>query len=390
MKRNIIIELIGVTILSGSLMAGCTLLPPVHQDVLSPDKKDSNESNAQINTTTNNIDIDITTPVDNPVEPDIIEPDNNNVIEPDNNNVDNGNNGFTADYSATEDDYLKFLNGEIDAMVTYLNTDYLEFEKTYTYDSMIEEINAKVEEEWMDERKVQEVDYAIIDCGNDGYPEMALYMAIDNGNYDTLQEYYIFKFYNGNLCIVDSYNAYYRSMGELNIFGVFTQYGSSGANRGYASYVRCNKDGVHEFIYSLSNEQEIGEATIAGYYIPSYIDLPEDYPLTHDTAGKYTCNAYSFMEYDYTMDGDDDYYNEYLDQFVFVFTDRQGGVVYPEAEYMKIYDQCGFVVTDFEGLNERVAERLEELGMTDEELLNSYTENYVVPDWIVWEDNYEH
>ena len=124
MKSNKIIELIGVTILSGSLMAGCTLLPPVHEAVLGPDEKDSNESNAQINTTTSNI--DITTPVDDPVEPDIIEPDNNNVIAPDNNNVDNGNNGFTADYSATEDDYLKFLNGEIDAMVTYLNTDYLD------------------------------------------------------------------------------------------------------------------------------------------------------------------------------------------------------------------------------------------------------------------------
>ena len=91
------------------------------------------------------------------------------------------------------------------------------------------------------------------------------------------------------------------------------------------------------------------------------------------------------MEYDYAMDGDDDYYNEYLDQFVFVFTDRQGGVVYPEEEYMEIYDQCGFVVTDFEGVNARIAERLEELVMTDEELLTSYSENYVVPDWIIWE-----
>ena len=58
MKSNKIIELIGVTILSGSLMAGCTLLPPVHEAVLGPDEKDSNESNAQINTTTNNIDIE--------------------------------------------------------------------------------------------------------------------------------------------------------------------------------------------------------------------------------------------------------------------------------------------------------------------------------------------
>ena len=170
MKRNKTIELIGVTLLAGSLMSSCTLLPPVHQAVLAPKNKDSNEGKATITTTTSNV--DITTPEDDPVEPDIIEPDNNNtdnnIIEPDNNSVDNGSSGFTADYSATEEDYLKFLNGEIDAMVTYLNTDYLEFEKTYTYDKMIAAINENVQDEWMDDRWMVRywiVDSEYMDCG---------------------------------------------------------------------------------------------------------------------------------------------------------------------------------------------------------------------------------
>ena len=383
MKNNKIIAFIGVTLLSGSLLTGC--LPPIHQAVIGPDNKDSNQANASI-IDTDNSNVDVT-----PAVTDSVEPDDGNTDNSDNNNPDvsqpepdnNDNPGFTADYSATEEDYLKFLNDETEAMVSYLYTDYLEFEKVYTYSDMLQAINDAVTEEWGDGRKITEVDYAMIDCGNDGYPEMALFMSIDNGNYDPLYEYYIFKFYNGNLLIIDSYNAYYRSMGELNIYGVFYTYGSGGANRGYESYQRCNKDGIHEFIYSVSIESDIGEASIVGYQIPSYIDLPEDYPQYHETAGNIICYSYSFEEYSYENDGDDDYYNQYLDQFIYVFTDRQGKIIYPDEEYQKIYDQCGFTITDFEGVNKIIDERLNELGMEKEELLNSFTEHYVIPNWQV-------
>jgi len=385
MKNNKIIAFIGVTLLSGSLLTGC--LPPIHQAVIGPDDKDSNQANASI-IDTDNSNVDVTPAVTDPVEPDdgnTDNSDNNNpdVSQPEPDNNDNDNPGFTADYSATEEDYLKFLNDETEAMVSYLYTDYLEFEKVYTYSDMLQAINDAVTEEWGDGRKITEVDYAMIDCGNDGYPEMALFMTIANGNYDPLYEYYIFKFYNGNLLIIDSYNAYYRSMGELNIYGVFYTYGSGGANRGYESYQRCNKDGIHEFIYSVSIESDIGEASIVGYQIPSYIDLPEDYPQYHETAGNIICYSYSFEEYSYENDGDDDYYNQYLDQFIYVFTDRQGKIVYPDEEYQKIYDQCGFTITDFEGVNNIIDGRLNELGMEKEELLNSFTEHYVIPNWQV-------
>ena len=388
MKRNKLIELMGVTLLAGSLLTGCLPLPPIHEAVLAPDTKDNNQSNATI-IENNNTDVD-------PEVTDTVDPDYLNTDDPDNNNPDitlpePDNNGYTDKdtndkYSATEKDYLKFLNDETEAMVSYLYTDYLQFEKVYTYSEMLQAINDAVAEEWGEERKITEVDYAMIDCGNDGYPEMALYMTVDNGNYDQLYEYYIFKYFNGNLCIIDSYNAYYRSMGELNKYGVFYTYGSGGANRGYESYQRCNKDGIHEFIYSCSTENEIGEATIVGYQIPSYIELPEDYPQYHETAGKITCYSYSFEEYSYENDGLDDYYNQYLDQFVYVFTDRQGNIVYPEAEYQKIYDQCGFTITDMDGFNSRLDERLNELGMTKEELNNTFTEQSIAPDWVIWDE----
>jgi len=386
MKKNKIIALIGITLLSGSFLAGC--LPPLHQAVTGPDDKDDNQSNATIISTDNNNDVTpgIAEP-DMPDNGDTENPDNNNpdntLPEPDDNNNDNGNSGFSEDFSAIKEDYLKFLNDETEAFVTYLYTDYLEFEKSYTYSEMIKMIDDSVAEDWGDGRKISEVQYAMIDCGKDGNPEMALYMSIDNGNYDPLYEYYIFKFFNGNLCIIDSYSAYYRSMGELNKYGVFYTYGSGGANIGYESYERCNKDGIHEFIYSCSTESEIGEATVVGYQIPSYIDLPEDYPEFHDTAGKITCYSYSFEVYSYENDGEDDYYNQYLDQFVYVFTDRQDNVVYPEEKYQKIYDQCGFTITDTDGIKNRLDERLDELGMDKEELSNSFSENYLYPEWEV-------
>ena len=52
-------------------------------------------------------------------------------------------------------------------------------------------------------------------------------------------------------------------------------------------------------------------------------------------------------------------------------------------EYQKIYDQCGITITDFEGVNKIIDGRLNEPGMEKEELLNSFTENYVIPNWQV-------
>ena len=71
---------------------------------------------------------------------------------------------------------------------------------------------------------------------------------------------------------------------------------------------------------------------------------------------------------------------------MYVFTDRQGNIVYPEAEYQKIYDQCGFTITDMDGFNSRLDERLNELGMTKEELNNTFTEQSVAPDWVIWDE----
>ncbi len=366
MIRNNLLKILAVTASLSLILSACTLpLPPIHQAVNADEPKDNNQSNAFIETA----------PAD-PVKEPVAQPDGNNEGSENNNATDNNDNTDSTDntavdngsYEVTQDDYLKFVQGDVEALVTYLNTDYLMFEEKYTYGDMIGAINANVRENWFEGMQVVETSYAFIDCGNDGVPEMALHVILnDPSGYEQMDEYYIFKYFNDTLCIIDSYYAYYRSMGMLNKYGVYYTYGSSGANMGYQSYERCNKNGIHEFIYSCSSEFEIEEATIPGNQIPSEF-LPDDYPLYHDEYGKINCYTYSFETYDYDNDGDPSIYDNYLKQLVHVFDNRQGEIVFPEQKYMDIYNKAELIVTDWSGLEEIMDERLEKLGISKEEI----------------------
>ncbi|MBR6383757.1 MAG: hypothetical protein IKS56_07210 [Lachnospiraceae bacterium] len=357
-------------------LTGCDFMGTVNTDLT---LKDENEAVAQISQSTpvNNPDI-ITDPGTN-TNPDInTNPDNTDPYNPDDITV--------IDDRDPLDIYMSFLEGKDKAYID-LYPDYFEDDVQYEYSEIIDGFNSYLQESWGDDTmKIMEVDYAIIDCGNDGFPELCLRLISNNQNgYDEMNDYFTIVAFDWGLSFQDHYNTYYRSMGEMNKYGIFHTYGSSGANRGYDSYERVNKYGEHEFIYDCSSELSIAEPIINYYSIPSDIDLPADYPTDLDY-GKINKYAFGFMEYTMDMYDNKELEDEYYRHHAYLFNDDYGNVYFPEEKYEKIYEKAGLIVTDGDGINELISQRLEELGISEDEMITVWEDETAEPEWEVWED----
>ena len=357
-------------------LTGCDFMGTVNTDLT---LKDENEAVAQISQITPVDNPDIITDPETNTNPDInTNPDNTDPYNPDDVTV--------IDDRDPLDIYMSFLEGNDKAYIDFY-PDYFDEEEKYSYDEIIEGYNAYLAESWGEpSMQIKEVDYAIIDCGNDGFPELCVCFTSNNdGGYDEVNDYFIIVAFDWGLSFADHYNTYYRSMGEINKYGVFHNYGAFGANRGYDSYERVNKYGEHEFIYDCSSELSISDAIIPYYNLPSYIELPDDYPTEIDY-GKLNRYTFSFMEYTVDMYDDKDLEDEYYRTLAYLFNDDNGNVYFPEEKYAVIYDGAGINVTDGDGIIALINERMDMLGITEEEMLTVDEDASVAPDWKVWED----
>ena len=107
--------------------------------------------------------------------------------------------------AVTEDDYLAFINGEATIKAVKDGMTGLTNGSEYTLDDLRDSVNQAYDEGFEPGyMRVVEIDYAFIDCGNDGIPEMALDVNGDNDERtNTMDLYYIVKKIDGVLCVVD-------------------------------------------------------------------------------------------------------------------------------------------------------------------------------------------
>ena len=290
--------------------------------------------------------------------------------------------------TATEEDYLAFVNGEAKIKATKDDLYGLKNGEEYSVEDLRNALNTAYDDMFSSgPDRVLKIEYAMIDCGKDNDPEMAVVVTgNDNPGGNEIMDYYIVKKINGELCIVAQFESYYRSFGELNKYGVFHTEGSGGAALAFSSYERVNAAGEYEFIYSEETEYAVAEPIIYSVDLPSDAVLPEDYPgLPWDT-GNFEREKFSFEEYQLVfLDGSPEY-DAYLKQLVYVFHDENGNVVYPDDANMEIYNGLGIQVTDDTAVKNRINERIRELGISEEEMYMLDSTLDSVPDWkTVWE-----
>ena len=184
--------------------------------------------------------------------------------------------------------YEKFLNNEILVHFSPKNnmgTDsYLDlsnyYEKDFSVDELIDAVVGYLKKDWGDEFVIlEEVDYAYIDCGDDGNPELVLHIISPIPDYESWNEYIVIKNIDGRLETIYTNIAWSRSPMEINEYGYITASGDGGAyNYGdynsfldaegnyydtYKNHVEINPD-INEYTDNIETEMSEEESSDIG------------------------------------------------------------------------------------------------------------------------------
>ena len=330
-----------------------------------------------------------TNPDSNTVNPD------SNTVNPDNNvdKPDNGNNQDGPELSVDgETLYASFINDECSAK---FNKFIGGKSSEYTLSEMID---AQADEEfsyyfYYDDSQTYEYSskayYSLIDCGNDGIKELALWVELtlttSEGYDNIINEYYIIKNFDGVLKCVAKDSASYRTWIYLNEYGVFFGSGSGGAALFCTDVSFVNADGVWYFDYSCNSHMALAEPMVPIYEMPSYLhDMPGIYEEEFAYENEYTTNVYNFGKYpDYpqglTYDENGNYdaasqkkYDEYEKECEIyyannfsTFTDVYGNYAEPKGAVKKFLDDNSVPYYSVDEVKEIIAIHEEGMGLTE-------------------------
>ena len=249
------------------------------------------------------------------------------------------------------------------------------------------------------------VNYAYIDCGNDGERDLGINInyTVDPGYDDVynqfLQDDFILMVIDGELKCITMTESYYRSYGEINEYGYISEGGSGGANLHVFSGRFVNAKG--EIVYDHYCNYYMGYArpTIHTYSVPE--DLREDVPpeeFDYEGMG-YNTNTYNFKDvpdypYDLTRDENGKYdaesqakydkyekeYNEWLRENIYVFEDENGDDPELPDDLKKFIDDNNITCYTQKEFDEVLSKHRAEIGLTDTVAYGGY------PNWILLYD----
>lgn len=176
--------------------------------------------------------------------------------------------------------YEKFLNNEASMHINIENDHgyYFSFSESEERDFTIEELTNFLIEELLamqvDARILEHtIEYAYIDCGNDGNNELALYIHTPTSGEDW-KEYFIIKEIDGKLESIYSNVAWSRSHIAINEYGFIAGYGSGGASLQGFNKEYIDADGKWHYLYENTAE---GRPDVCG--VLSEADINPDYCL---------------------------------------------------------------------------------------------------------------
>ena len=202
--------------------------------------------------------------------------------------------------------YEAFLKGECEAVVSgqyYSGTSYLdpvpEGQESFSFQEMLNTIVSGIREDVALDG-MERVECALIDCGSDGRPELAVraYRVSIYGKHDDSNIVTIFRCRDDRVELIYSVDSWARSQTEVYPDGYVSGGGSGGAMTHYVSKGIIGADGVYreynlyietaQGLYGMTGYKAVGDEmlpaefyectlggeTIYGYYIEE--DIPED------------------------------------------------------------------------------------------------------------------
>ncbi|MBE5865944.1 MAG: hypothetical protein E7292_07010 [Lachnospiraceae bacterium] len=201
------------------------------------------------------------------------------------------------------------------------------------------------------------VEYAYIDCGNDGVTELAVRFT-GMGIYapeDDSSVIYVIKEIDGQLELCYSYETWARSETRLNQHGYVTSGGSNGAsNYGFsAGYI--DGAGKWNYLYYMEEEADINQLTMN----EQLKNLPV-VAANKSYDGVIYVATTTFEE----MVSQEAYLN--TERFYAYYVDGAEGDVYTDSVYKEIFDEAGVKFYLPEEIDSMILEKELSLGITEE------------------------
>ncbi len=275
----------------------------------------------------------------------------------------------SSDAAAPEDIYQRFLEGTGTATAGETITSFSGGDYT------LQEILSCVEtafRDWSMPSAPESVEYAMIDCGQDGVPELALQLLFrDAYGWESARDYLVFKSYDGELQCIKEFNSYYRNEAWLNNAGVIF----STSMYGYGAYSTeenfLDREGKEICVYGRQIRNGLEINLIPAELLPTNLrdSLKISYSGAADGGDGYRLDVYHF--------GDAADEDTYLQEAHYVFSDAAGNDAMPEDEILTLYQENGLQIHSVEEEEALLAAHKRSLGLTEA------MENAEDPAWTV-------
>lgn len=250
-------------------------------------------------------------------------------------------------------------------------------EGEYTLAELVENMQTDLENYGLP-TTLSEIDYALIDCGKDGFPELALKLPFEdeNGYQDASTDYVIIRPFQGTLSVVTVEETYYRTETSINEYGYINYGGSGGATQYYSENKVVTADGELYSLYSETTYFGIGSLAFSPDVI--YGDLASAVvPGDFEFGDKYEIHAYNFG-YESAFDPStqpEEYSADLAKNRVYVFTDNDGNDAMPDEAYIRLCADNGISIVSSEDIKTMIGERCALYGATEDILAGEE------PDW---------
>lgn len=209
------------------------------------------------------------------------------------------------------------------------------------------------------------ISYSIVDCGNDGIPELALQFEQVGETAADINYICIIKLIDDKLQLVFEHEYGYRSYAFLNEYGLYTYGGSNGAMSHSIMYSYIDATGFCSFIYGVDD-------SLSAYslYVPGnseYLDIADEEGISENIEIEQYYFEYFTPDMDYEKYIKDCAYAYYpLDDEYNRLEGEQLKAAIEGGAYDRFWKSTGLTAYTEDAVMKLVDEKLKKLGITDE------------------------
>lgn len=227
------------------------------------------------------------------------------------------------------------------------------------------------------------IEYTLLDCGNDGTPELAIQLHANIKNIEDFSDLIVLKEKNDTLEAVYAKLGWGRNIFSINKYGYIARYGSGGAATTYYDKELIDADGEYHFLYSnvvngWSGIEDYLTDDTKGHPKEDFVYLGFTFDENAECYPYYPVSSYAFLDRSTEVWGDIAAFTHYC---------------YSPVDYIDSIYEPGYCIRDFldsEGVQVYNIKDVEQM-IADKEKSEGLTEEIKNASEVEWKplDNYD-